>query len=262
MDMAFTDASAPPAGTVSATSPDTAARSVGTSRREALATLRLREQRGADGRALLADALGGALAGQLAVVSSFGAESAVLLALVAEIEPATPVIFLQTGKHFPETLAYRDRLAAHLGLTDVRDVAPDPAEVRRRDPGGELWYYDEDACCAMRKVGPLERALLPFAGWITGRKRFQANTRTGLSVVEEAGSRLKLNPLAGWGAARLQEEFAVRGLPAHPLVEAGYRSIGCAVCTRAVGSGEDSRAGRWAGSQKVECGIHRVPAPA
>nr|WP_321985725.1 phosphoadenylyl-sulfate reductase [uncultured Lichenicoccus sp.] len=217
----------------------------------------MRERQGADGPSLLADALHGSLAGGLAVVSSFGAESAVLLAVVAAIAPATPVIFLETGKHFAETLAYRDWLAEHLGLSDVRNVIPEPAQLRSQDPTGELWYYDEDACCAIRKVGPLERALMPFAGWITGRKRFQASTRSGLAVVEEEAGRLKLNPLAGWDAARLQDEFDARSLPRHPLVGQGYRSIGCATCTRAVGADEDSRAGRWAGSAKVECGIHR-----
>ncbi len=257
MDMALTDAFPPPTADTGALARLEVGSPADAARRTAIAALRLRERQGIGGPALLADALRGPLAGQLAVVSSFGAESAVLLAVVAGIDPATPVIFLQTGKHFPETLAYRDRLAERLGLSDVRDVTPDPARLRAQDPSGELWYYDTDACCAVRKVAPLERALLPFAGWITGRKRFQAATRSRLDVVEEEGGRLKLNPLAGWDAQRLQDEFATRALPRHPLVDEGYRSIGCAVCTRAVGSGEDSRAGRWAGSAKVECGMHR-----
>ncbi len=229
---------------------------------DTLAYLRALERRGGNGRDVMAEALTGTLAGRLAVVSSFGAESAVLLALVAEIAPATPVLFLETRKHFPETLAYRDGLAAYLGLTDVRDVAPAPAELRRRDPGGELWQFDPDACCALRKVEPLEQVLLPFDGWITGRKRFQAATRARLPFVEAETGRLKLNPLADWDAVAVRQEFERRQLPRHPLVAAGYRSIGCAVCTRAVGVGEDSRAGRWSGSAKVECGIHQVPAPA
>ncbi|WP_428375430.1 phosphoadenylyl-sulfate reductase [Lichenicoccus sp.] len=258
--MACTDGSVLPADDSSSSFERETACGVRAVRRDAIAALRLRERQGVDGPSLLADALCGPLADQLAVVSSFGAESAVLLAVVAGINPATPVIFLQTGKHFPETLAYRDRLAEHLGLSDVRDVAPDQARLRSQDPTGELWYYDDEACCAVRKVGPLEQALLPFAGWITGRKRFQAATRSGLAVVEQEAGRLKLNPLAGWDQRRLQDEFAARALPRHPLVDQGYRSIGCAVCTRAVGSGEDGRAGRWSGSGKVECGIHRVPA--
>jgi len=223
------------------------------------------ELAGLDGRALLREAIRSVLPGQLASVSSFGAESALLLSLIAEIDPSVPVIFLETGKHFPETLAYREELAAHLGLTDVRDVAPRAEALADGDPTGELWYFDPDACCALRKVRPLDAALSGFAGWISGRKRFQAASRNTLPLVEletlKSGERrVKLNPLADWDAARLKTEMQARDLPAHPLVERGYPSIGCSVCTRAVGAGEDARAGRWSGSGKVECGIHRVTA--
>lgn len=218
------------------------------------------ELAGADGREILLRALRDLLPGRIAAVSSFGADSALLLAVIAEIDPMTPVVFLETGKHFPETLAYREELAAHLGLLDVRDVAPPPRAVVDRDPTGELFYYDPDACCALRKVQPLEAALTPFAGWITGRKRYQAATRRTLPFVELDGGRIKLNPIADWDGARIQAELARRRLPMHPLVSRGYPSIGCSVCTRAVGAGEDARAGRWAGSDKVECGIHRAPA--
>ncbi|MCQ8240769.1 phosphoadenylyl-sulfate reductase [Acetobacteraceae bacterium KSS12] len=211
---------------------------------------------------MLAVALGGGLAGRVAAVSSFGAESAVLLALIAEIDPATPVIFLETGRHFPETLAYREALADRLGLQQVLDVTPVEAEARDADPTGELWYYDSDACCDLRKVRPLERALAPFDAWISGRKRHQSATRAVLPFVELEGGRIKLNPLADWDARRLMQEMQERDLPRHPLVARGYPSIGCATCTRPVGQGEDSRAGRWAGSGKVECGIHRGGAAA
>lgn len=217
------------------------------------------ERDGANGREILARAVRDVLPGRLALVSSFGAESAVLLSITAEIDCSVPVIFLETGKHFAETLDYRDALASHLGLTDVRDVAPRTAAVRDQDPTGDLWYYDQDACCRLRKVAPLERALSPFDGWISGRKRFQATTRTELRFVERAQDRLKLNPLADWDIQRIGSEMQRRGLPRHPLVERGYPSIGCSVCTRSVGPGEDHRAGRWASSPKVECGIHNAP---
>ena len=226
------------------------------------AQLRDMEQGGATGCQILRHAIAGPLGKRIAVVSSFGAESALLLSIVAEIDPSVPVIFLETGKHFPETLAYREALATHLGLTDVRDTSPRRHAVDEQDPDGELWYYDQDACCRLRKVVPLERALAPFDAWISGRKRFQATTRSGLRFVEREGGRLKLNPLADWNAARIGEELGRRALPRHPLVDRGFPSIGCSVCTRPVAAGEDSRAGRWSSSRKVECGIHNMPVPA
>ena len=212
---------------------------------------------GLGGVDLLARAIRHDLRGRLAVVSSFGAESVLLLALVAEIDPATPVLFLETDRHFPETLAYRDAVAARLGLTDLRHLRPAPVEAADADPTGELWYYDPDSCCALRKVRPLERALAGFDAWVTGRKRHQAATRERLPFVELEGDRIKLNPLADWDRDRIEAEITARGLPRHPLVAKGYPSIGCATCTRAVGAGEDDRAGRWAGLRKVECGIHQ-----
>ncbi len=201
-------------------------------------------------------------AGRVAVVSSFGAESAVLLALVAEIDASTPVLFVDTGQHFGQTLAYRDELAAVLGLTDVRNANPTRAELQAADPTAELWQYDPDACCSLRKVVPLERALAPFDAWISGRKRHQSATRAALPAVERVGRRTKINPLAAWSAAQVEAEMVRRALPRHPLSLAGYPSIGCATCTRAVAGGEDPRSGRWAGTGKTECGIHLQPDPA
>ena len=195
--------------------------------------------------------------GRFAIVSSFGADSAMLLALVAEIDRSVPVLFLDTGMHFPQTLAYRDDLAARLGLMDVRSVTPDPDAVAARDPQGELHRFIPDDCCALRKVAPLDRALAPFAAWATGRRRQQSAGRAALPFVETVGGRRKLNPLADWPAERIVAELARRGLPRHPLVTEGFASIGCAPCTRAVRPGEDARAGRWAGHAKTECGIHR-----
>jgi phosphoadenosine phosphosulfate reductase len=199
-------------------------------------------------------------AGRIAVVSSFGAESAVLLALAAEIDPAVPVLFLDTGQHFEATLAYRDEVTRALGLRDVRSIAPSPRALQESDPSAELWQFDPDACCRLRKVAPLEGALRPFQAWVTGRKRHQAPTRSALQLTEQVDGRTKYNPLATWTAAQIEAEMLARDLPRHPLSLAGYPSIGCAPCTRAVAAGQDPRSGRWAGTPKVECGLHTRPA--
>ena len=195
---------------------------------------------------------------RIAVVSSFGAESAVLLHLVADIDPSTPVIFLETGKHFPETLMYRDRLISRLGLKDVRSVQPDPADLEADDPGGRLWSQNPDQCCHIRKVLPLERELDGFDAWFTGRKRFQSGTRAQLPSYEREGRHIKINPLADWTSEDVDRIFAEQNLPRHPLVAEGYTSIGCLPCTRRPAEGEDPRAGRWSGQDKTECGIHKV----
>lgn len=209
-----------------------------------------------DGASALRVALTELFPGRIAILSSFGSGSAVLLALAAEIDPAVPVLFLQTERHFPETLAYRYELTRLLGLTDVRDIRPDEQEAAREDPDGDLWL-DADSCCALRKTRPLERALAPFAAVVNGRRRDQAITRAGLSTVEREAGRIKLNPLADWDAARIAAEHQRRGLPDHPLAARGYPSVGCAPCTMPVRPGDDSRSGRWFGRGKVECGIHR-----
>jgi phosphoadenosine phosphosulfate reductase len=194
--------------------------------------------------------------GKTAVVSSFGADSAVLLHLVATVDLATPVLFIDTGRHFPETLEYRDRLVAHLGLSDVRCIGPDDEEVARLDPGATRAKWDPDGCCAFRKVMPLERALRDFDAWISGRKRYQAASRLNLPVFEADGRHVKVNPLASWSAVDTADYAARHGLPHHPLFDQGYLSIGCAPCTSLVRPGEDARAGRWRGFDKTECGIH------
>lgn len=220
------------------------------------------ELKGAPADEMLDALLNEIMPGELAAVSSFGTESAVLLDLIAGVAPATPVVFLETGKHFPETLAYRDDLIALLGLTGVRSVAPDPAELAARDAKGLRWSYDPDGCCELRKVRPLARALAGFAGSITGRKAFQTASRASIPRIESDGEgRLKVNPLADWTAADIQARFAARGLPRHPLEADGYTSIGCAPCTSIVKPGEDPRAGRWRGWDKTECGIHGPSEP-
>lgn len=201
------------------------------------------------------------LAGEVAVVSSFGAESAVLLHLVAQADPAVPVLFLDTHKHFAETIAYRDALVAHLGLTNLRVIEPDPALVAAKDANGLRWSYDPDGCCDIRKVEPLARAMAGLDATITGRKGFQSASRAGLPRFEidrsDALGRLKINPLADWPKERLDGWMAAHGLPAHPLVAQGYPSIGCSPCTSKVAPGEDPRSGRWKGWDKTECGIHQ-----
>ena len=200
------------------------------------------------------------LAGRIAAVSSFGAESAVLLHLLASIDPAVPVLFLETGKHFPETLAYRDEIAARLGLTNLINLTPDPLALAARDGTGLRWSFDPDGCCEIRKVQPLTKALGSFDASFTGRKGFQSATRAGLARFEldatDTVGRLKVNPLADWSSDQIASYFAATGLPAHPLVAQGYPSIGCSPCTSMVAAGEDARSGRWKGWDKTECGIH------
>lgn len=216
--------------------------------------------RGVDAHEMLRSVLGDALLGEVALVSSFGAESAVLLHLVASVDSTVPVLFLDTDKHFPETLAYRDRLVDRLGLTDLRVLRPDPAELAARDDTGLRWSYDPDGCCDLRKVRPLERALAGFDATITGRKAFQADTRAALPRFEidasDAHGRLKVNPIVSWQRADLDAYLDRHDLPRHPLVAQGYPSIGCAPCTSRVAPGEDPRSGRWKGWDKTECGIH------
>ena len=198
---------------------------------------------------------------RLALVSSFGAESAVLLDLASKVKPDIPVLFLDTGMLFGQTLDYRKTLAAQLGLTDVRDLRPHYQDLATADPDAKLWQTDTDACCHVRKVVPLERALADFDAWITGRKRFHGGARLSLPVVEQSGAQIKFNPLANWTKADLDAYAEENRLPAHPLVAQGFPSIGCWPCTKPVEDGQDVRAGRWAGSQKTECGIHVARAP-
>ena len=199
--------------------------------------------------------------GDAAIVSSFGAESAVLLHLIANIDPTIPALFLDTEKHFPETISYREELRAILGLLDLRILTPDPALLRQKDETGLRWSYDPDGCCEMRKVLPLSAALAGFDAQFTGRKAFQSSTRRALPRFEIEDGRLKVNPLADWDKDRIDAYMAQHALPSHPLVELGYPSIGCSPCTTKVAPGEDPRSGRWKGWDKVECGIHNAVKP-
>ncbi|HRJ62589.1 MAG TPA: phosphoadenylyl-sulfate reductase [Azospirillaceae bacterium] len=194
--------------------------------------------------------------GRLALVSSFGTEAAVLLALAADVDKSLPILFVDTRKLFGETLRYRDDLIDFLGLTDVRTVEPDRELLARRDPEDMLWHGDADACCHIRKTLPLAGALGGFDAWITGRKRFQSSTRAAIPLFEEQDGWIKVNPLATWSKADLENEFEKRGLPRHPLEADGFLSVGCYTCTERVAPGADPRSGRWAGKAKTECGIH------
>lgn len=210
--------------------------------------------------AVLARALHDPDVGQTALVSSFGAESVVLLHMVALARRETPVIFLETGMLFSETLVYQQELAERLGLRDLRIIRPDTADLRAQDPAATLNQTNPDACCALRKTVPLNRALAGFDGWITGRKRYQGGARASLEFfeVEEGAGRLKVNPLAHWQQGDARTYIEENRLPRHPLVAQGFPSIGCMPCTSPVAPGEDARAGRWKGQDKTECGIHMV----
>ncbi|RFU11913.1 phosphoadenylyl-sulfate reductase [Rhodobacteraceae bacterium W635] len=197
--------------------------------------------------------------GRIALVSSFGAESVVLLHMVSVIDPATPVLFIDTQMLFPETLTYQQEVASYLELQDVRTIHASQIALLAGDPDGTLHQRDTDACCDLRKVRPMEAALAPFDSWITGRKRFQSGTRAALDFFETEGEiRIKINPLAHWAPEDVQDYMVNNRLPRHPLVSRGYPSLGCAPCTSPVNPGEDPRAGRWRGEEKDECGIHFI----
>jgi phosphoadenosine phosphosulfate reductase len=212
--------------------------------------------RNATPAAVIAAALQAVGRERLALVSSFGTESAALLKVMADVDPAIPVIFLDTGQLFEETLAYRDTLIERLGLRDVRSIKPLEEALLREDPDRELWFSDPDSCCRIRKVEPLARALKPFGAWINGRKRFQGGARAVIPVVEDDGARLKFNPFANVSREEIAAIYALAKLPPHPLAAQGYFSVGCMPCTSRAASDEDARAGRWRGRAKTECGIH------
>lgn len=210
------------------------------------------EMQGMDLIAAARDAFGD----RLTLVSSFGTEAAVLLHMVAEVDPSITVTFVDTRRLFGETLRYRDQLASRLGLMDVRTVAPDPRRVKQLDADQMLFDRDTNLCCHIRKVEPLERALNGFDAWITGRKAYQAETRRYLPAVEAVGGRVKFNPLAHFTPERIHDWFRHHNLPRHPLEADGFLSVGCMPCTDRVRPGEDPRSGRWRGQDKTECGIH------
>jgi phosphoadenosine phosphosulfate reductase len=203
---------------------------------------------------------------EIALVSSFGAGSALLLALVAEVDNTVPILFLDTEKHFPETLEYVETIRKELNLKNLQILKPRHDLLENTDKEGNLWQTQPNRCCWIRKVEPLKRALdeSPYKALITGRKRYQTPQRAEMETLEmNEDGRIRVNPMAFWTKERIKGEFKSRGLTEHPLVAKGYPSIGCAPCTAPVKEGQDERAGRWAhtaelpgGEQKVECGIH------
>ncbi|MDF2367060.1 phosphoadenylyl-sulfate reductase [Sneathiella sp.] len=206
------------------------------------------------------------LKGQIMLSSSFGAESAVLLDLVAQVDPAIPVIFLDTRRLFGETLRYQKTLTNYLGLEDVRIIRPDDGVLLRLDPDDMLFNEDPDKCCHIRKVAPLDNIMnkmgnLGYKAWITGRKQFQTATRTALPMIEAEADFIKINPLADWSNDDIKQAYLAKNLPPHPLVADGFKSIGCMPCTSRVAEGADPRSGRWAGRDKTECGIHLPKRP-
>lgn len=199
--------------------------------------------------------------GDTALVSSFGAESVVLLHMAAQIDADVPVLFIDTEMLFAETLDYQRDVAATLGLRNVQTIRANRDAIFERDNENLLHLHDPDACCALRKTEPLENALKDVDTWISGRKRFQGGERVALDLFEidrPLGRlpRIKVNPLAHWDVDDLRAYMDTHNLPRHPLVAKGYPSVGCMPCTTKVGHGESARAGRWRNQDKTECGIH------
>ena len=197
--------------------------------------------------------------GRLAMVSSFGAYSVVLLHMLSCLDTSVPVLFIDTQMLFPETLKYQKEVAEFLGLKDVRVISPDRPVLMNRDIDSRLHQSNPDACCRLRKTDPLAKALQGFDTWISGRRRSQGGERAGLNIFEREEGRLKVNPLATWNKDHIRHYISQHRLPRHPLLEKGYPSIGCQPCTTRVRDGEDERAGRWRGTEKTECGIHNGP---
>ncbi|ABD54689.1 phosphoadenylyl-sulfate reductase [Jannaschia sp. CCS1] len=221
-----------------------------------LAERRTLLHRKSDAQTVLAHALDDLAIGPVAMVSSFGAESVVLLHMVSQIAPDTPILFIDTEMLFDATLTYQREVAEQLGLRDIRVVKPAREALLERDVDGVLHHFDKNACCALRKSEPLERALEGFGGWVTGRKRIHGGLRKSLPLFEKSDRRIKINPLASWTQGMVADYITQHDLPRHPMVAQGYPSIGCQPCTTPAGADEDPRAGRWRGSAKTECGIH------
>ena len=217
-----------------------------------------RQYHGVDSEEFLRAIIEDEFPGRVAIVSSFGAESALLLALAARVKRDIPIIFLDTGHHFPETLAYRDLVQRRFGLTGLRTVKAGAPALAGRDPDAELWQFDTNACCGLRKVEPMQDAIHEFDALISGRKGYHGALRSFMPRVEAVDGLIKLDPIADWSPERVEEAFEALDLPRHPLIARGYRSIGCRPCTAPTSDALDPRAGRWVGQGKTECGIHRA----
>jgi phosphoadenosine phosphosulfate reductase len=197
-----------------------------------------------------------ATGGSIAVAGSM--QDAILPHLVSRVRPDVDVLFLETGYHFGATLDTKDVVARSLPITVVDVLPRQTVPEQDAEYGARLHDRDPGLCCFLRKVDPLARALEPYSAWVTGVRREEAVTRANTPVVawDEAHAMVKVNPLATWTAADVEAYQVEHDLPRNPLVARGYPSIGCEPCTRRVAPGADPRSGRWAGSDKVECGIH------
>jgi phosphoadenosine phosphosulfate reductase len=197
---------------------------------------------------------------EVILTCSFQHDGVVLAHMLQSIAPEVRVVFINTGFHFPETLAYRDEIVRRLGLQHFVELHPImPREEFARTHGLDLYARDPDLCCQINKVEPLRRYLPGLRAWVNGRRRDQAATRHDLHVVEALPNGLhKVNPLVGWTNRDTFYYMEQHGIPTHPLFERGYASIGCAPCTRPVLAGDDERSGRWVGQNKTECGIHTL----
>ena len=194
---------------------------------------------------------------RLAVASSM--QDAVLVHLAAQVAPGIDVLFLDTGYHFAETIGTRDAVAASYDITLITLTPRQTVAEQDAEHGPRLHDRNPDLCCGLRKVAPLDRALQAYDAWVTGLRRAEAPTRAGTPVVsyDPQRGKVRVAPMAAWTDQDVATYVAERNILTNPLLSLGYPSIGCAPCTRAVTAGEDSRAGRWAGSAKTECGINQ-----
>jgi len=195
----------------------------------------------------------------IVLASSFGAEDVVLIDMLQNVAPKTPIFYLDTNKHFPETYETRDRLQERYGVPFIQVLPKLTLEEQAERYGDHLWSTNPTLCCNLRKVEPLTNILKQYRAWITGIRREQAPTRANAKKVEWDAKfgLVKCNPLASWTWDDIWNYIRVHDVPYNPLHDQHYPSIGCSVCTRPVMPGEDPRAGRWAGFAKTECGLHK-----
>ena len=194
---------------------------------------------------------------KIVYVCSFGAESAVILHLISNISKDFPVIFLNTGKLFDETLNYRNDLIKLFNLTNIIEIYPEKFDLTKHDANEVLWKADHNKCCEIRKVNPLKKALKPYTTWISGRKGYHSNERREKKVLEIVNSKFVLSPLINWSQNKITEYFESFNIPKHPLYKKGYLSIGCRNCTVTSSDSNNVRSGRWSNTKKTECGIHK-----
>jgi phosphoadenosine phosphosulfate reductase len=193
---------------------------------------------------------------KIVVTSSFGAESVVILDLVSKIDKNIPIIFLDTGKLFPETLDYLIKVKKFLSLKNIKIQKPSLKDLRINDSKGILYKTDPELCCKIRKVIPLEKAINPYEAWINGRKRFHGLDRKNIKKIEKLNNIIKINPLTDWSFEEINNYIKKNKLPEHPLIKKGYKSIGCLPCTNKIADDKPTRSGRWKDLKKNECGIH------